>query len=131
MASKKMKTLTINGNKYEVSGELEPLVLYHENAGEYDSNTDMGDKALEAILNGRQILVRVPNSDGKTYTAIFSPVLMYQLPNNESDYLYLFYLKDEKQNIDLSALGVGTVQIPIYGELQMKLSTTYHECPLV
>ena len=108
-----------------------PLILNADSADEYPENSAWGDRALKAIQEGRQILVRVPNADGGNYPAIYSPVLMYQLPNYENNYLYLFYLRDEKQ--DLSALlgqAEGTVQMPQYGELKMLLSETYNGSPL-
>ena len=122
-----------------------PLVLYGTLDNEYPQmyldNPEYGDEALTAILSGRQILVRTPNAVMKdwinadvynTYqnTALFSPVLTYHLPNYENEYLYLFYLRDEKQTLDLSALGMGRVLIPVYGQLKMKLSEKYMECPL-
>ena len=105
-----------------------PLVLYADNASDYENDAAVGDDALDAILRGRQILVRVPNADGGSYTAIFSPVLMYQLPNYQNKYLYLFFLRDEKQ--DLSSLGLTGVQLPTYGELKLLLSKEYNETPL-
>ena len=107
-----------------------PLVLDADKSAEYDADPSYGDIALKAIRAGRKILVRVPNADGGKFTAIYSPVLTYQLPNYANDYLYLFYLRDEKQNLDLSAVGMGTINVPIYGELQMKLSETYNDSPL-
>lgn len=106
-----------------------PLVLNAET--DYTSDSATGDAALAAILAGRQILVRVPNADGNSYTAIYSPILMYQLPNQENSYLYVFFLRDEKQ--DLSALlgqAAGTVVMPTYGELKLKLSKEYNSSPL-
>ena len=81
-------------------------------------------------MNNRQVLVKIPNADGGIYTAIYSPIYMYQLPKYMNEYLYVFYLKDEKQNIDLSAMGMGIIQMPIYGELKLKLSRTYNQTPL-
>lgn len=108
-----------------------PLVLDADKAEDYNTLSTYGDKALKAIQEGRQILVRVPNADGGNFTAIYSPVLMYQLPNYENNYLYLFYLRDEKQDLS-SLLGQtdGTIQMPVYGELQMLLSETYNGSPL-
>lgn len=106
------------------------LVLYADKAEEYLADSAAGDEALDAILTGKQILVRVPNADGGRFTAIYSPIYMYQLPNYENEYLYLFYLRDEKQTLDLSALGMGQIQLPIYDELKMKLSKKYNETPL-
>lgn len=115
----------------EAGCNLATLVLYSEDAETYTSEATYGDEALAAILSGRQILVRVPNASGDNYVATYSPVLTYQLPNQDNEYLYLFYLKDEKQEIDLSALGLGTIQMPVYGELKMLLSQTYSATPLI
>ena len=105
-----------------------PLVLYADNAEDYKTNATIGDETLEAILSGRPILIRVPNADGGTYTAIYSPVLMYQLPNQDNNYLYLFFLRDEKQ--DLSSVVGMDLKLPTYGELKLLLSETYTETPL-
>lgn len=107
-----------------------PLILEESEATEYLNDSVAGEEALNAILSGRQILVRVPNADGGNYTANYSPVYMYQLPNYDNNYLYLFYLKDEKETIDLSATGAGKVEMPIYGQLKMLLSKTYNADPL-
>lgn len=125
------------------SGATKPLVLYavrrNKTPEMYLNDPTYGDAALKAILEGRQILVRTPgkyqiNDDAASYeqqhTALFSPVLTYHLPNYENEYLYLFYLRDEKQTVDLSAAGMGIIEVPLYGELKMKLSTKYMECPL-
>ena len=125
-----MKTLTINNKKYIVNDAMKPLLLDAEMAATYDAEAQYGDEALAAVIAGRQILVKTPNADGRTYNANYSPVYMYQVPNKDSNYLYLYYLKDEKQTIDLSAVGIGQFQMPLYGELQMQLSKTYTECPL-
>lgn len=116
-------------DKDEIQNSLKPLVLYADKAEEYTSDAAMGDETLNAILAGRQILVRVPNADGGTFTAIYSPILMYQLPNQDNNYLYLFYLKDEKQ--DLSAVLGMDLKMPTYGQLKMLLSKTYNETPLI
>lgn len=108
----------------------EPFVLNAQDAEKYLTNPTFGDEALDAILSGRQILVRVLNASGDNYVATYSPIYMYQLPNDKNNYLYLFYLKDEKQNIDLSALGLGTIQVPLYGELKLLLSENYNKTPL-
>lgn len=104
---------------------IAPLVL--DSTQDYSSDSETGDLALNSIIAGRQILVRVPNADGGNYTAIYSPILMYQLPNYSNDYLYLFFLLDEKQ--DLSSLVSG-LMLPMYGQLKMKLSQVYNSCPL-
>lgn len=122
-------TILDERDKEEIKDSLKPLVLYAENAEEYTSDATMGDETLNAILAGRQVLVRVPNADGGTFTAIYSPVMMYQLPNQDNNFLYLFYLRDEKQNLS-SVLGVD-LQLPTYGELKMMLSRTYDGTPLV
>lgn len=134
-----MKTLTLNGTTYEIQDEkartdidnMKPLLLNADDLALYDTDPTYGDEALAAIIAGRQILVKTPNASGDSYVANFSPVYMYQVPNVSNNYLYLYYLRDEKQTIDLSAAGLSTIQMPIYAELKMKLSQTYTECPLV
>lgn len=113
------------------SGTTTPLLLNADSAEIYLNDSSYGDEALDAIKTGRQILVRVPNADGGSYTAIYSPIMMYQVPNYQNKYLYLFFLRDEKQ--DLSALlgqPDGTVQMPTYGQLKMLLSQEYNSDPL-
>ena len=95
------------------------LVLYAEKSAEYDQEPEMGDEALAAIIAGRQILVRVPNARETENQAIYSPVIMYQLPNKNSNYLYIYYLNDGSSPTNLS-----------FGQLQMVLSKTYLETPL-
>lgn len=141
------KAVTKNKISDELMKELRPapLVLYgmleNRNPQMYLDDPSYGDAALEAILTGRQILVRTPNaamlgmSNGKLIstnftTAIFSPVLTYQLPNWENEYLYLFYLRDEKQTVQMPSVDSGEILVPIYGELKLKLSTKYNQCPL-
>lgn len=104
-----------------------PLRLDADLADTYLADSTYGDAALAAIKAGRQILVKVPNADGGNFTAIYSPILMYQVPNYANKYLYLFFLRDEKQ--DLSSLGIP-VQMPTYGELKMLLSQEYNSNPL-
>lgn len=106
-----------------------PVVL---NASEdYTSDSVAGDEALNAIMTGRQILVRVPNADGGNHTAIYSPIMMYQLPNLQNQYLYLFFLRDEKQDLSaLVGLPAGSVMMPTYGQLKMLLSREYNSNPL-
>lgn len=117
------------------SASVEPLVLYANEANTYPdlylNNSAYGDEALAAIRSDRKILVRTPNASGDDYVASYSPIYFYQLPNRDNNYLYLFYLRDEKQ--DLSALlgqPAGTVVMPVYGQLKMLLSKTYNESPL-
>lgn len=114
----------------ESIGKVEPLILDANLSDYYGGHAEAGDEALEAIKTGRQILVRVPNADGNSYTAIYTPIMMYQVPQ-DGQYLYLFYLRDEKQ--DLSALlgqPTGTVMLPTYGEFMMLLSNKYDSNPL-
>ena len=109
-----------------------PLLLDYDMQNHYLNYSYYGDTALEAIKKGRQILVKVPNADGGSYTAIYSPVYMYQVPNYQNKYLYLFFLKDEKQ--DLSYVlhqPTGTVVLPVYGQLKMLLSKEYNTNPLI
>lgn len=120
-----------------------PLVLYAVRDNTYPqlylNDSSYGDQALKAIMEGRQILIRTPNKDivenasaalNNYNSALFSPVLTYHIPNYENDYLYLYYLRDEKNTLDLSAAGAGIVEIPIYGQLKLKLSKQYMECPI-
>ena len=108
-----------------------PLILYANKEYEYLNDSTIGDKALEAVLQGRQILVKIPNRNQQEfYVSNYSPIYMYQVPNNQNNYLYLFYLKDEKQDIDLTALGLGVIQMPLYGELKLLLSKTFHSDPM-
>lgn len=111
-------------------GTAKPLILDANLSDYYGGHPEAGDEALEAIKSGRQILVRVPNADGKSYTAIYTPIMMYQLPQ-DGQYLYLFYLRDEKQDLS-AALGLpaGTVALPTYGEFMMLLSKYYNSNPL-
>lgn len=96
-----------------------PLILSAIKVEEYQNDAAIGDEALHAILTGRQILVRVPNADGGNYTAIYSPIYMYQLPNYQNDYLYLLYLNDGLVN-----------GLPTYSQLKLKLSKVYNSTPL-
>lgn len=95
-----------------------------------------GDDALAAILSGRQILVKVPNKNTtNTLYSNFMPVLQYQLPNNNNDYLILFYLKDGIAENLLTALqaamqGDTSAFDGVYGVIEMMLSQSYAECPL-
>lgn len=120
---------------------MEPLVLNTNLATEYASGVYthegvypenyFGDEAMKAIMEGRQILVRITNTSGNIHTALYSPIYQYQLPNYRNDYLYLFYLEDSKRTIDLSAMGLEKIEIPAYGELKLKVSREYHQSPLL
>lgn len=127
-----LKTLTLENEKISKVFELstKPLLLDADMLASYNTDPQYGDAALQAILEGRQILIKTPNRDGGTTVHNYSPVYMYQIPNVGNDHLYLFYLRDEKQNLDLSALGMGTIQIPVQADLKMVLSKVYTECPL-
>lgn len=109
-----------------------PLLLDADMQNNYLNSTYYGDTALEAIKKGRQILVRVPNASGDNYVINYSPVYMYQVPNYKNEYLYLFFLRDEKQ--DLSYIlhqPTGSIVMPVYGQLKMKLSKEYNTNPLI
>lgn len=104
----------------------EPLILY---ADTDNPNINNGDEALAAIASGRQILIRINNADSGNYTAVYSPVYQYQLPNYQNNYLYLFYIKSEM--IDITNIVGFPLHIPTYGELQLELSNTYNQTPLL
>lgn len=94
-----------------------------------------GDDALQAILEGRQIYVKVPNVNDNTLYTNFMPVLQYQLPTNNNDYLTLFYLKDGIATNLVTALqgmmqGNTSGMSAVFGEITMLLSESYKECPL-
>ena len=130
-----MKTLTINGTTYEIKDEyarntMKPLLLDAAMLASYNVDPQYGDEALQAIIDGRLILIKTPNRDGGTTVCNYSPVYMYQIPNVGNDRLYLFYLTDQKQVIDLSAMGMGQIEMPVYADLKMMLSKVYNECPL-
>ena len=110
--------------------ESKPLILDANLSDHYSGHSEAGDEALEAIKTGRPILVRVPNAKDGNYVVNYSPIYMYQVPT-DGMYLYLFYLRDEKQ--DLSALlgqPAGTILIPTYGEFMMLLSQYSNSDPL-
>lgn len=133
-------------NKRYVDARTNPLILYAPYANEYPSmyldDSRYGNEALSAIKNGKPIFVRVPPAAFITgnfspaecasqNTALFSPVYHYQLPNNsDNKYLYLFYLRDEKTEVDLSALGLGRVQLPVYGQIKLKVDNSSSKCQL-
>ena len=128
--AKQIAANNINVGNNTGAANLKPLILDATLSDHYGGNPEAGDEALEAIKTGRQILVRVPNASGDNYVATYSPIYMYQVPL-DGMYLYLFYLKDEKQ--DLSALlgqPAGTVVMPTYGEFTMLLSKKYDSNPI-
>ena len=87
-----------------------------------------GDDTLQAILDGKQILIKVPNKNDSNLYCNFMPVIQYQLPNN-NDYLTLFYLKDGIAENIMTAMTTGSFD-GVFGEITMKLSKKYTECPL-
>lgn len=109
-----------------------PLILEAQNDNttptEYLQDATCGDIVIEGLKNNKQVFVRTPNADGGDTTAIYSPILTYQLPNQNNEFLYLFYLRDEKQ--DLSSVLGAPIQMPVYGELKLKLSNPYSRTPL-
>ncbi len=98
----------------------EPFVLYADKAESYVDDAETGEATMKAIMEGRQILVRVPNADGGKYMALYSPILMYQLPNYLARHLYLFYLND----------GVNAQGLPSYNQLKIAVSRDYNQTPL-
>lgn len=119
-------------SKYLPNYLTSPLLLDADSAESYLNDSAIGDEALEAIKHNRQILVKVPNASGDSYVVNYSPVYMHQLPNYQNKYLYLFFLRDEKQDLSaLLGLPTGSVQMPTYGQLKMLLSQEYNSNPLV
>lgn len=112
-----------------MKGKLAPYVVDSE-AYTY------GDDALNAILEGRQIYVKVPNYSESGLYVNFMPVLQYQLPTGNNSYLTLIYLKDGLAT-NLTAALQGMMQgnteamANVYGEITMMLSQSYADCPLV
>lgn len=111
--------------------DRKPIKLDANMAETYLNDSSYGDAALEAIKDGKQILVKVPNASGDNYVVNYSPVYTYQIPNYANKYLYLFFLRDEKQDLSaLLSLPDGSVQIPVYDQLKMLLSQEYNSNPL-
>lgn len=106
-----------------------PLILSVSKAEEYQNDATIGDEALSAVMTGRQILVRVPNADGGNYTAVYMPIIQYQVPNYDNDYLYLIYMNDGIANNFTTALQTGDFSV-LYNQLKLKLSKTYNNTPL-
>ena len=108
---------------------LRPMDPYVIDAEKYT----FGDDALNAILEGRQIYVKV-SSAGALYSN-FVPVLQYQIPDKGGTDLYLFYLKDGIANNLTNALFKAVNGDPnpfdeVYGIIEMTLTEAYEECPL-
>ena len=113
--------------KSDESPLTKPLIL--DATIDYEVLPFKGDEALKAIVDGRQILIRVPNADGQNFTANYMPIVQYQLPNTSNDYLYLIYMKDGIAANFAAALQSGNFNL-LYGQINMKLSKTYDETPL-
>lgn len=113
----------------EVKESQKPFVIYEESAEEYASDPTYGDAVLEAKLAGREVLICVQNKTENTLYRNFMPVLQYQLPDENNDYLTLFYLKDGIAENIMYAMAAGSFA-GVYGEITMKLSKKYTECPL-
>lgn len=117
---------------------IKPLVL--DATIDYTLLPFKGDEALQAILDGRQILIKVINSGSTEYSDTdnvrnYMPVFQYQLPNHENSYLYLLYLKDGLATNLTNALGAlmqgGAPNFDaVYGSIKLALSKSYTECPL-
>lgn len=120
----------VNNQGYPIN---RPLVL--DATIDYAHLPYVGDEALQAILDGRQILVKVPNANGQTLYANYMPVFQYQLPDQNNSYLTLLYMKDGLANNLVAALGSmmqgGQPNFStVYGQLDLPLSKTYTETPL-
>ena len=104
-----------------------PLIL--DPSIDYSVLPFKGDETLQAIIDGREILIRVPNADGKNFTANYMPIVQRQLPNIDNNYLYLIYMKDGIEENFKTALSTGDFSA-LYGQIKMELSKTYTETPL-
>lgn len=124
--------------KQDKTPVTKPLIL--DSTIDYTVLPFKGDEALQAILDGRQILIKVINSGSTEYSDTdnvrnFMPVFQYQLPNHENSYLYLLYLKDGLATNLTNALGAlmqgGTANFDaVYGSIKLALSESYTETPL-
>ena len=122
--------VSVNDQGYPIN---RPLVL--DATIDYTHLPYVGDEALQAILDGRQILIKVPNANGQTLYANYMPVFQYQLPDQNNSYLTLLYMKDGLANNLVAALGSmmqgGQPDFStVYGQLDLPLSKTYTETPL-
>ena len=122
-ANAETKLFTVNTEK-KVNA---PIVLDMYKQATYNTDPQYGDRALNAILEGRKVYVKVPTMESSGEVTIFSPVLKYKLPSNGGRYLYLRYETDENYAVDSYQ---GEVYVPVCGELKMLLSQEYSECPL-
>lgn len=119
----------VRGQFREAKESQKPFVIYEELAEEYVADPTYGDSVLEAKLAGREVLVCVQNKTENTLYRNFMPVLQYQLPDANNDYLTVFYLKDGIAENIVHAMTTGSFD-DAYGEITMKLSKKYTECPL-
>ena len=103
---------------------------------DYSNLPFKGDEVLQAILDGRQVLVKVPNISGEGSLYVnYMPVFQYQLPANNNDFLTLLFMKDGLDTNLVTALGAmmqgGAADLStVYGQLTLKLSKAYTETPL-
>lgn len=116
------KKMHVADLKEELEQKTKPYVIDSE-------RYTYGDDALQAILDGRQILIKVPNKNGGNLYANFMPILQYQLPNAYNNYLTLFYLKDGIAENLMTAMATQSFD-GVFGEITMMLSKSYKKCPL-
>lgn len=119
-----------NGSAKQIAASVVGIQLDNNSVYVIDSEAyTYGDDALDAILKGKQILIKVPNKNNNSLFTNFMPVLQYQLPNVNNNYLSLFYLKDGIAENILAAMQTGSFD-GVYGVIEMMLSQSYAECPL-
>ena len=119
-----------NGSAKQIAASVVGIQLDNNSVYVIDSEAyTYGDDALDAILKGKQILIKVPNKNNNSLFTNFMPVLQYQLPNVNNNYLSLFYLKDGIAENIMAAMQTGSFN-GVYGVIEMMLSETYTECPL-
>lgn len=136
IADKELLESSTEGTHFvvEVDGKIKRLkqVQAQVNVKPYVIDSEAytyGDDALQAILDGKQIFIKVPNKDGGSLYNNFMPVIQYQLPNENNDYLTLFYLKDGIAENIMYAMATNSFD-GVFGEITMQLSQKYSECPL-
>lgn len=96
-----------------------PLVL--DPSIDYSKLPFKGDETWRAIDDGRMIQIQVPNADGGTHTTNRMPIIQYQLPNIDNDYLYLIYMKDGIETNFMTAIQTGDFSA-LYGQIKMQVS---------
>lgn len=100
----------------------EPLILGEGiDYLELNSSKSTGDKVLNAILNGRKILIKVLKFDSNEETINYSPVIHYRLPVRTNKKLKLFYLKDNFYSNNST---------DSFGEITLTVSSAYEELPV-